>query len=61
VPWLDDASQSFFIFLGQEGNFISFGACLLCDGCGFLWWCVRERRQSAPTYKAMGSHRPRNA
>jgi hypothetical protein len=61
VRRLDDASWSFFVFLGQEGIFIGSGACLLCGGCGLLWWCVRERRQSAPTYKAQGGHRPRSA
>jgi hypothetical protein len=33
VPWLDDASRSFFVFLGQEDIFIGSGACLLCGGC----------------------------
>jgi hypothetical protein len=59
VPRLDDASRSFFVFCGQKGIFIGYGMCLLSGGCGLLWWC--ERRQSAPTYKALGGHRPRNA
>jgi hypothetical protein len=61
VPRLNEASRSFFVFLGHNDIFIGSGACLLCGGCGLLWWCVRERRQSAPAYKALGGHCPRNA
>jgi hypothetical protein len=52
---LDDASWSFFVFFSQDGMFMALA----------LWrrsqWCVRERRQRAPAYKALGSHRPRRA
>jgi hypothetical protein len=61
MPRLDDTSRSFFVFRGQEGIIIGSGVCFLCGGCGLLWWCVRERRQSAPTYKALGGHHPCSA